>query len=135
MASTCTLIAQSLTHSWHTHLGTSTAHSGLAQGTRRWSDAVGQPGPGEPMETGDDETTWASCRGDMGTTPARTLHGWVLCRSTRVRGPGSYGVLAPVPVAVAVAASNRKPVCLKTCSLIDAIRWRFEPSARRMSCA
>lgn len=35
MTSSCTLIARWLTHSWHMHLGTCSAHGGLEQGTRR----------------------------------------------------------------------------------------------------
>lgn len=52
--------------------------------------ASGKLGP--PMRTGDDETSWASCRGllcTLGTTPARMLARQPDCtsgRGTRVRG-------------------------------------------------
>lgn len=101
--------------------------AGLGRERVGWSDAVCQPELDGPMETGDDETSWASCRGDMGTTPARTLAAWVLGRSTRVRGPRS----SPSPPAIGKFV---QPVCLNTHSLINAGYSLAVPALQHVLC-
>lgn len=131
MTSSCALIAhRSCAHSL-THGICTWALALLTAGLRRervgWSDAVCQPELGGPMETGDDETGWASCRGYMGTTPARMLAAWVLGRRARVRGPGS----SPPPPAIGKFV---QPVCLNTHSLTNASHSPAVPASQHVLC-